>query len=185
VYEHIIYDGCEHISMASLPGMSERTVTISSSGKTFSMTGWKVGWAVSTPELIQSAFRVHQFMVYSGVAPLQEAVGATLNSSPDYYDALVAMYQDNRDYLINALDQAGLRPIVPKGTYFMMAQIYHLDFANDVEFCRYLTTEIGVTAIPPSAFYYNPADGAALARFAFCKSRDVLEEAAKRLRKLA
>jgi N-succinyldiaminopimelate aminotransferase len=184
VYEHIIFDGQQHISMAALPGMANRTVTISSLGKSFSMTGWKVGWAVATSELVQALFRVHQFMVYCGVAPLQEAAVTALQAPLDYYVELAAMYQSNRDFLAGALLQAGLIPIIPKGTYFMMADISQLDFDDDVAFCRHLTIEVGVAAIPPSAFYHDPADGATLARFAFCKTRDVLEEAARRLVRL-
>jgi N-succinyldiaminopimelate aminotransferase len=185
VYEHIIFDGWQHISMAALPGMGSRTVTISSLGKSFSMTGWKVGWAVASPELVQALFRIHQFMVYSGVAPLQEAAVTALQASNDYYAELVDMYQSSRDFLAAALTEAGLTPIIPKGTYFLMADISHLGFPDDVAFCRHLTTEVGVAAIPPSAFYYDPADGATLARFAFCKTRDILEEAARRLVKLS
>jgi N-succinyldiaminopimelate aminotransferase len=184
VYEHIIFDGCRHLCMAALPGMADRTVTISSAGKTFSMTGWKVGWAVGRQEFIQSIFRLHQFMLYACVAPLQEAVAKALQTSQDYYLELAAMYQANRDFLAGALDEAGIPPIMPKGTYFLMADISRLGFADDVAFCRYLTTEVGVTAIPPSAFYNNPADGATIARFAFCKTRPILEEAARRLKKL-
>ncbi len=184
VYEHIVFDGCQHIPLATLPGMANRTVTISSSGKTFSMTGWKVGWAVASPELNQAVFRVHQFVTYSGAAPLQEAIATALQTSTDYYAELAAMYQANRDFLAGMLYEAGLTPIMPQGTYFIMVDISPLDFPDDVTFCRYLTTEIGVAAIPPSAFYRNPADGATLARFAFCKTRSTLEEAARRLKKL-
>jgi N-succinyldiaminopimelate aminotransferase len=184
VYEHIVFDGHRHICLASLPGMAHRTVTISSAGKTFSMTGWKVGWAIAAPELTQSLFRVHQFVTYSGAAPLQEAVAKALQTGPDFYDGLTALYQANRDFLAGALAAAGLDPILPQGTYFIMVDISPLDFPNDVAFCRYLTTDIGVAAIPPSAFYLNPADGAKLARFAFCKTRPTLEEAARRLQKL-
>ncbi|MBI1876743.1 MAG: aminotransferase class I/II-fold pyridoxal phosphate-dependent enzyme [Chloroflexi bacterium] len=184
VYEHIIFDGLRHVSLATLPGMANRTVTISSAGKTFSMTGWKVGWAIATAELCQAVFRVHQFVTYSVAAPLQEGVVTALQVSNDYYAELAAMYQANRDFLAGALAEAGLKPIMPQGTYFIMVDISHLDFPDDVTFCRYLTTEIGVAAIPPSAFYFNPADGASLARFAFCKTRPTLEEAARRLEKL-
>jgi len=184
VYEHIIFDGLEHVCMATLPGMAGRTVTISSVGKTFSMTGWKTGWAIAAPELTQALFRAHQFMVYSGVAPMQEAAATALEAPDDYYRELGEMYQSNRDFLADALLEAGLKPLIPKGTYFMMADISRLGFPDDVAFCRYLTTEVGVAAIPPSAFYHNPADGATLARFAFCKTRDVLEEAARRLARL-
>ncbi|MBE7472080.1 MAG: aminotransferase class I/II-fold pyridoxal phosphate-dependent enzyme [Anaerolineales bacterium] len=184
VYEHIIFDGLKHVSLAGMPGMAERTITISSAGKTFSMTGWKVGWAVAPAELSQAVFRVHQFVTYSVAAPLQEGVVTALQTADDYYTELAAMYQANRDFLAEALAEAGLEPIIPQGTYFIMVDISHLGFSNDVAFCRTLTTEIGVAAIPPSAFYFNPADGAGLARFAFCKTRPTLEEAARRLLKL-
>jgi N-succinyldiaminopimelate aminotransferase len=184
VYEHIIFDDLKHVSLATLPGMAGRTVTISSAGKTFSMTGWKVGWAVAAAELSQAVFRVHQFLTYSAAAPLQEGVVTALQVGDDYYAGLAAMYQANRDFLAGALAEAGLKPIMPQGTYFIMVDISELNFPDDVAFCCYLTTEIGVAAIPPSAFYFNPADGAKLARFAFCKTRPTLEEAARRLQKL-
>ncbi len=184
VYEHIIFDGVRHVSLATLPGMAERTITISSAGKTFSMTGWKVGWAVAPAELCQAVFRVHQFVTYAGATPLQEGAATALHSSDDYYAELAAMYQANRDFLARALAEAGLEPILPQGTYFIMVDISRLGFPDDIAFCRYLTIEIGVAAIPPSAFYFNPANRANLARFAFCKSRTTLEEAARRLLKL-
>lgn len=184
VYEHIVFDGRRHLCLAALPGMAERTVTISSAGKTFSMTGWKVGWAIAAPELSQALFRVHQFVAYCGAAPLQEAVAAALQTTDSYYTDLAGMYQANRDFLAGALTEAGLKPIISQGTYFIMVDISELGFPDDVAFCRHLTTEIGVTAIPPSAFYHNPADGANLARFAFCKTRPILEEAARRLKQL-
>ena len=184
VYEHIVFDGATHHSLATFPGMAQRTVTISSLGKTFSVTGWKVGWAIAAPSLNQAIFRAHQFMVYSGAAPLQEAAAVALATDDSYYDELAATYQARRDFLVDVLQEAGLNPIIPQGTYFIVVDIGHLDFASDVAFCRYLTTEVGVAAIPPSAFYHNPADGRALARFAFCKRRETLEEAAKRLLKL-
>lgn len=184
VYEHLVFGGATHHSLATFPGMVQRTVTISSLGKSFSVTGWKVGWAIATPSLNQAIFRAHQFMVYSGAAPLQEAAAVALETDDSYYDELVADYQARRDFLVDVLQEADLNPIIPQGTYFIMADIGHLNFASDVAFCRYLTAEVGVAAIPPSAFYHNPADGRALARFAFCKRKQTLEEAAKRLLKL-
>jgi aspartate/methionine/tyrosine aminotransferase len=183
VYEHLVYDGLQHIPLATLPGMLERTLTISSMGKTFSTTGWKVGWAVGQADLVTAVFRAHQFITYSGAAPLQEASAIALEyaAQNDYYTDFLAGYQKKRDLLLKLLHEAGLQPLTPQGTYFTMAKIDALDFANDVDFCRYLTTEIGVAAIPPSAFYHNPADGAGLTRFAFCKSDEVLMEAGKRL----
>lgn len=184
VYEHIIFDDYRHVTMAQLPGMRPRTLHISSLGKTFSATGWKVGWLVAPPELIQATFRAHQFMTFCGAAPLQEAAAVALETATTYYKELRAMYQAKRDLLLDGLKGAGLRPLVPQGTYFVMVDISGLGFADDVAFCRYLTTEIGVAAIPPSAFYYNPKDGAGLARFAFCKRDEVLVAAAVRLQKL-
>jgi len=184
VYEHIIFDGYTHCPMAALPGMAGRSVTISSIGKTFSVTGWKVGWAIGAPELVQAIFRVHQFMTYCGAAPLQEGATTALRIADDYYVELAAMYRQNRDFLLEALREAGLKPITPHGTYFVMVDISDLGFPDDVAFCRHLTTKVGVAAIPPSAFYQNPADGATLARFAFCKTRETLEAAANRLKRL-
>jgi N-succinyldiaminopimelate aminotransferase len=184
VYEHIIFDGVTHVPLATLPGMADRTVTISSAGKTFSMTGWKVGWAIAAPELSRSLFRIHQFTTFCGAAPLQEAMATAMNIEDDYYTDLTGFYQSNRDFVVQMLADAGLNPITPAGTYFALANISDLEFDDDVAFCRYLASDVGVVAIPPSAFYYNPADGAGLARFAFCKTRDVLEESATRLKRL-
>lgn len=183
VYEHIIFDGRSHRPLAAQPGMAERTVTISSLGKTFSTTGWKVGWAVANPSLVQAIFRVHQFVTFCGAAPLQEAAVTALKTADNYYSELSASYQAKRNFLADVLREAGLNPIMPEGTYFIMAEIGHLGFVDDVAFCRHLTSQVGVAAIPPSAFYHHPADGARLARFAFCKSQETLELAAERLLK--
>lgn len=186
VYEHILFDGLTHTPIATLPELFQRTVTISSLGKTFSCTGWKVGWIIAPPELIEGCFRTHQFMTFCGAAPLQEAAAIALERADalDYYAELTEMYQQKRDFLVAVLQEIGLRPIVPQGTYFVMGQIDGLGFADDLTFCRHLTQSIGVAAIPPSAFYHNPSDGATLARFAFCKSPQTLQEAAQRLKKL-
>ena len=184
VYEHILFDGATHIPLATFPGMAQRTVMISSLGKTFSVTGWKVGWAIAHRTLSKAIFRAHQFMTFSGAAPLQEAAAVAVASRQKFYDELIKFYTKKRDFLMDALTEAGLTPIPPQGTYFVMVDISHLGFESDVTFCRYLTQEVGVAAIPPSAFYHNPADGAGLARFAFCKEDKTLEEAARRLRRL-
>lgn len=186
VYEHIVFNGRSHLSLASLPGMRDRTVTISSLGKTFSVTGWKVGWTIAPPELNSAIFRAHQFITFSGANPLQEAaaIGIETADSRGYYAELSIDYANKRTLLLDALTSAGLHPIPPDGTYFVMVDISQLPFANDIDFCRYLTTEVGVAAIPPSAFYVNPADGAGLARFTFCKKEETLHQAAERLQKL-
>lgn len=182
VYEHILFDGLQHIPMASLPGMQDRTLTISSLGKTFSVTGWKVGWAVGPADLVRGMMQVRQFVSFCGPAPLQQGAAAALTAPDIFYEDLRAMYQANRDYLVDGLRQAGLAPLTPAGTYFVMVDISGLGFPDDVAFCKHLTTEVGVAAIPPSAFYQHPADGAGLARFAFCKTRAVLEAAVERLK---
>lgn len=186
VYEHIVFDGAQHHCLATFPGMRERTVIISSMGKTFSTTGWKVGWVITRPGLAQATLRTHQFMTFSGAAPLQEAAAVALEQAPErgYYTWLKEMYQAKRDLLIKSLHENNLSPIIPKGTYFIMADISRLGFEDDVAFCRYLTTEIGVGAIPPSAFYNAPAGGKTLARFTFCKTDDLLHQAGERLQKL-
>ncbi len=186
VYEHILFDNAQHHTLATFPHMRQRTVTISSLGKTFSVTGWKVGWTIAPPDLNQGIVRGHQFITFCGVAPLQAAAADMFAwaEREGYYQQLGEMYQRKRDFLLGALAEAGLPPLRPQGTYFTMVDISHLGFANDVEFCRYLTTEIGVAAIPPSAFYQNAADGATVARFAFCKTDESLAEAALRLQKI-
>ncbi len=187
VYEHIVFDGHPHVSLATLPGMWERTVTVSSSGKTFSLTGWKVGWAIAPPALNAAVRGAHQFMVFCTAAPLQEAIAAGLAEAGarGYYAELRAAYQARRDLLVEALRAANLRPYVPRGTYFVLCDIALLGFPDDLAFCRHLTTEVGVTAIPPS-FFYSDAHrylGQGLARFSFCKSEETLREAVRRLQR--
>ncbi|MDJ0755203.1 MAG: methionine aminotransferase [Ardenticatenaceae bacterium] len=183
VYEHIVFDGSNHLSMSTIPGMADRTVSISSLGKTFSVTGWKTGWTIAAPELTQAILRAYQFVTFSGIHPFQAAAAQALLEAEkrSYYTELAAMYTRKRDILLPILEDVGLPPLTPQGTYFVMVDISHLDFANDVAFCKYLTREVGVAAIPPSAFYHDPAAGAGLARFTFCKRDEVLEEAGRRL----
>ncbi len=186
VYEHIVFDEAQHIPIATLPGMADRTVTISSIGKSFSVTGWKVGWAIGSAEICTAIFRSHQWITFAGAAPLEEASAAALEWADEtgYYAQLQAMYQRKRDTLLSALNEANLPVITPAGTYFAMVDISELGFANDRDFCTYLTKEIGVTPIPPSFFYTTPNAGTDLARFAFCKTDEALAEAADRLQKL-
>ncbi|MBI3243746.1 MAG: aminotransferase class I/II-fold pyridoxal phosphate-dependent enzyme [Chloroflexi bacterium] len=186
VYEHLVFDDAQHIRLATLPGMAERTVTISSQGKTFSFTGWKVGWAIAPPDLTLGIRRAHQFITFATATPFQHAAALALTLDDEYFTSLAADYQRKRDFLANVLRDAGLEVSVPAGTYFIMAGIGPLGFDDDVAFCRHLTTEVGVAVIPPSVFYsddHKPL-GKGYARFAFCKTMDTLERAAERLGKL-
>jgi N-succinyldiaminopimelate aminotransferase len=186
VYEHIVFDGAGHVRLATLPGMAERTVTISSHGKTFNFTGWKVGWAIAPPDLTLGIRRAHQFITFATATPFQHAAAFALALDDEYFAALAAGYQRKRDFLANVLREAGLEVSTPAGTYFIMAGIEPLGFNDDAAFCRYLTAEVGVAAIPPSVFYsdeHKPL-GKGYARFAFCKTMDTLERAAERLGKL-
>jgi aspartate/methionine/tyrosine aminotransferase len=184
IYEHILYDGTEHISMASLDGMRDRTVTINGMSKTYSVTGWRVGWAVA-PERITNAIRkVHDFLTVGAPAPLQEAGAAALSLPHEYYVKLAEGYRVRRDHLMPALAAAGFRCFRPRGAYYVMTDISGFGFTDDVEFTRYLVKEIGVAAVPGSSFYHHPADGARQVRFAFCKRPETLDEAALRLGRL-
>ena len=184
IYEHILYDGTEHISMASLEGMRERTVTINGMSKTYSVTGWRVGWAVG-PEKITNAIRkVHDFLTVGAPAPLQEAGAAALSLPAEYYAKLAEGYRVRRDHLIPVLETAGFRCFPPRGAYYVMTDISAFGFDDDVEFVRYLVKEIGVAAVPGSSFYRNPRDGERQVRFAFCKKLETLDAAAERLGKL-
>ena len=184
IYEHILYDGAEHISMASLEGMRERTVTINGMSKTYSVTGWRVGWAVG-PEKITNAIRkVHDFLTVGAPAPLQEAGAAALSLPAEYYAKLAEGYRVRRDHLIPGLEAAGFRCFPPRGAYYVMTDISGFGFDDDVEFVRHLVKDIGVAAVPGSSFYRNPRDGARQVRFAFCKKLETLDAAAERLRKL-
>jgi aminotransferase len=184
IYEHILYDGTDHISMASLEGMRERTVTINGMSKTYSVTGWRVGWAVA-PEKITNAIRkVHDFLTVGAPAPLQEAGAAALSLPADYYARLAEGYRVRRDHLMPALEAAGFRCFRPRGAYYVMTDISAFGFADDVEFTKYLVKEIGVAAVPGSSFYRDPRDGARQVRFAFCKKLETLDAAAEKLGKL-
>jgi N-succinyldiaminopimelate aminotransferase len=183
VYEHLVFDG-EHIPMAALPGMRERTVTISSFGKTFSLTGWKIGWAAAAPEWSDAVRAAHQFITFATATPLQHGAAAALAAGPEYYEDLCAGYRAKRDYLVAELSRIGFAVRPPAGTYFVCAGIRPLGFDDDVAFCRRLVEEIGVAAIPPSSFYEHPEHGKSFVRFAFCKREETLREAVRRLEKL-
>ncbi|MBO0870147.1 MAG: aminotransferase class I/II-fold pyridoxal phosphate-dependent enzyme, partial [Micromonosporaceae bacterium] len=184
VYEHLVFDG-GHIPLASLPGMRERTVQISSAGKTFSCTGWKVGWACGPAPLVSAVLRVKQFLTFVNAGPLQPAVAQALASPRSYYVDIRDQLLAKRDLLVEGLRRAGLGVFVPQGTYFITADITPLGGTDGVEFCWSLPERCGVVAVPTQVFYDHPSAGARLIRFAFCKRTEVLEEAVARLAKLA
>jgi N-succinyldiaminopimelate aminotransferase len=184
VYEHILYDG-EHVPMATLPGMRERTITISSFGKTFSLTGWKIGWAAAPPPLTAAVRAAHQFITFATATPLQHAAAAALSVGPEYYQGLASFYRRRRDYLVGELLRLGFDVRPPAGTYYVCADFRPFGFDDDVAFCRHLIERMGVAAIPPSAFYENTRYGKTYVRFAFCKREETLKEAVKRLSALS
>src|SRR6266849_5372582 len=184
IYEHILYDNAKHISIASLDGMRDRTVTINGLSKSYSVTGWRVGWTVAAPNITSAIRKVHDFLTVGAPAPLQEAGAAALGMPSEYYQKLAEGYRARRDRLIPALLKAGFRCFPPRGAYYVMTDIKAFGFADDVAFTRYLVQEIGVAAVPGSSFYNDPRDGTQQVRFAFCKRDETLDEAARRLRKL-
>jgi len=184
IYEHILYDGSEHISIARLDGMRERTITINGLSKSYSVTGWRVGWAVAPPAITNAIRKVHDFLTVGAPAPLQEAGAAALSLPASYYRELADRYRTRRDHLIPALEKAGFRCYRPRGAYYVMTDIGAFGFGNDVEFAAYLVKEIGIACVPGSSFYKHPKDGSQQVRFAFCKKPATLDEAARRLEKL-
>jgi aspartate/methionine/tyrosine aminotransferase len=184
IYEHILYDDAKHISIARLDGMKERTVTINGMSKTFSVTGWRVGWTVAPAEITNAIRKVHDFLTVGAPAPLQEAGAVALGLPASYYLNLAEGYRKRRDRLIPALTEAGFRCFMPRGAYYVMTDISAYGFANDIEFTKYLVKEIGVAAVPGSSFYRDPKDGAQQVRLAFCKKDETLDEAAERLQTL-
>ncbi len=184
IYEHILYDGTEHISLASVEGMRERTVTINGMSKTYSVTGWRVGWAVAAETITNAIRKVHDFLTVGAPAPLQEAGAAALSLPAEYYARLADGYRVRRDHLIPALERAGFQCFRPRGAYYVMTDISAFGFEDDVAFTKHLVKEIGVAAVPGSSFYRDPRDGARQVRFAFCKKLETLDAAAERLKKL-
>lgn len=181
VYEHIRFDGKPHLSLASYPGMWERTVTMSSVGKSFSLTGWKTGWAVAPEGLTAGVRAAHQFLTFTTPNPMQHGTAAALGSPEEYFEQLRGLYTSRRDLLAEGLDRLGFGVYTPEGTYFLLADHRPFGFPDDVAFVNHLIERMGVAAIPPSVFYNDPADGAELVRFAFCKSEDTLRSALGRL----
>ncbi|MER5735557.1 pyridoxal phosphate-dependent aminotransferase [Streptomyces sp. NPDC002262] len=184
VYEHLVFDGAAHLPLAALPGMRDRTVTIGSAGKTYSFTGWKVGWTTASPELTAAVRSAKQFLTYVSSGPFQYAVAEALRLPDAYYDGLRADLQDKRDLLSDGLAQAGFTVFRPQGTYFVTTDIRPLGTGDGFAFCRSLPERAGVVAIPNAVFYDDRAAGAPFVRFAFCKRTDVLQEAVDRLKRL-
>jgi len=181
IYEHIKYSGV-HIPIATLDGMAERTVTISGASKSFSVTGWRVGWIVAPPELTAGIRKVHDFVTVGAPAPLQEAVAAALALGRPYYQELAVEYRARRDLLVRALAAAGFAPNTPDGAYYVLCDIRPFGFQDDTVFAHWLVSEVGVAGVPGSSFFSRKELGQHLIRFTFCKTRDVLDEAGKRLR---
>ena len=185
IYEHMVYAGTEHVPMASLPGMKDRTVTINGMSKTYSVTGWRVGWTIASPVLTGAIRKVHDFVSVGAAAPLQEAGAAALALPSSYYDALREDYDRRRRSMLEILENAGFRCFPPKGAYYILTDISGFGYGDDVAFARHLVTEIGVAAVPGSSFYSRREDGRDRLRFSFCKKKETLDAAGTRLAKLA
>ncbi|MFJ7912651.1 pyridoxal phosphate-dependent aminotransferase [Kitasatospora sp. NPDC096204] len=183
VYEHLVF-GTTHHPIAALPGMRERTVTISSAGKTFSFTGWKVGWVTASPDLVAAVRTAKQYLTYVSAGPFQYAVAEALRLPDSYFDTLRADLLRKRDLLVDGLGAAGFRAFTPEGTYFVTTDITPLGEKDGIEFCRALPGRCGVVAIPNAVFYDDVDAGRSLVRFTFCKKDEVLQEAVTRLRRL-
>lgn len=184
VYEHLAYDGLQHRPLASYDGMAERTVSISSAGKTFAVTGWKIGWVTGTPDVVTAVTTAKQFLTFTSGAPFQPAVAGALALGNEYYDGLRADLQSRRDLLCDGLEELGFGVHRPQGTYFVTTDIRPLGHTDGIDFCRMLPERTGVVAIPHQVFYDNTASGRPLVRWAFCKQPEILQEALTRLQKL-
>jgi N-succinyldiaminopimelate aminotransferase len=184
VYEHLTYDDVRHVPLASLDGMRERTLTISSGGKTFSFTGWKVGWASGPADLVRATLTAKQFLTFTSAAPLQPAIAEALALGDDYYDAFRLALQGKRDRLSDGLRALGFDVFVPAGTYFVTTDIRPLGFDDGVDFCLRLPERCGVVAIPHEVFYDDKQAGKPLVRWAFCKQDGVIDAALDRLQRL-
>ena len=181
IYEHILYDGAKHVSMASLPGMEGRSVTINSISKTYSLTGWRVGWAIASPAITASIRKVHDFLTVGAPHPLQEAAAEAMKLSESYYENLAAEYGQKRDFLFSALNDAGFKAYKPQGAYYIMTDVGHWGVTDDVAFAYKLIKEAKVATVPGSAFYSRPELGRSKVRFCFPKKMETLEKAAEGL----
>lgn len=185
IYEYIIYDGTQHIPLWKIPGMADRTVMINSISKTYSVTGWRIGYVVASAQISQSIRKVHDFLTVGAAAPLQVAAAAAMRFEPEYYKNLASFYAERRDLLLNALTSAGFTCVKPAGAYYIMTDIRPFGWHDDVEFAEYLTKEIGVAPVPGSSFYRSTStDAHVFIRFCFCKKIETLQAAVERLKKL-
>jgi len=182
IYEHIVYDGAKHVSIASLPGMREQTITINSISKTYSLTGWRVGWAIAPAHLTASIRKVHDFLTVGAPHPLQEAAATALRMNRSYYQTLAKEYEERRDFLAKVLDEAGFRIYRPKGAYYIMTDVGHFGFSDDAAFAFYLVEKFGVATVPGGSFYSRPSLGATKIRFCFPKKMETLQRAAEKLK---
>jgi aminotransferase len=184
IYEHILYDGRRHRPMLTLPGMRERTILVNSMSKTYSVTGWRVGWVIAPPALTAAIRKVHDFLTVGAAAPLQQAGVLALSLPDSYYAELARHYEARRDFLLRILDECNIPALKPAGAYYVMCDIGGLGLGTDAEFCRYLIEDVGVAAVPGSSFFARPEDGARLIRFCFCKRYETLKAAEARLQGL-
>ena len=185
IYEHIVYDGQVHRAMATLDGMQDRTITINALSKTYSVTGWRVGYVIASPELTQGIRKVHDFLTVGAPAPLQEAGARALALPEQYYTDLAASYQRGRDLLLMALRDANFHCSTPQGAYYIMADFGGLSLLNDRDFTHYLVRDIGVAVVPGSSFFREPEKGSRYVRLCFCKKDSTLQSAAERLQKIS
>ena len=184
IYEHIIYDGAEHVPVMTIPGMRECAVIVNSMSKTYSVTGWRVGWVIAAPDLTDSIRKVHDFLTVGAATPLQHAGVLAMNQPDQFYKDLADHYVGRRDKLMGLLESAGFHCFKPTGAYYIMTDISRFGFADDTTFVRHLINEVGVAAVPGSSFFSGNGNGAQIVRFCFCKKYETLEEAGHRLRKL-
>jgi len=185
IYEHILYDGARHIPMMQLPGMRDRTVLVNSLSKTYSVTGWRVGWVLASPDLTDSIRSVHDFLTVGAATPLQSAGAVALALPESYYANLAREYAERRDFLSSILTSAGFRCFRPAGAYYIMTDISGFGFPDDMAFARYLVETVGVAAVPGSCFFANPRDGSQMIRFCFPKKYETLKEAENRLKRIS